>query len=514
MTADEAAAANHANRWPITICIMAATTMVVLDQTIANVALPHMQGSLSASQDQITWVLTSYIVASALALPMSGWLTERIGARTLLLGAVATFTVSSFLCGIAQNLPEIVIFRILQGASGAPLMPLSQAIVFDVHPPEKRAQSMTIWGLGTMAAPMLGPLVGGYLTENLSWNWVFFVNIPIGVACFVGLSTFLSQSTDTKKRPFDGMGYAFIICFIGGLQLMVDRGQTAGWFDSAEIWIYAAVAGFGLYFFIVHAMFAKNPFFHTRVLTNPALLTTAALGSVITAAMMSSTALQPLMVQGLLGYSVIQAGIVATPRGIGLLISMQAASFLLPKFGARVLMLAGMTITGISLIMMSAFSLQMDSTPLIITGFIQGLGGPLVFMPISMMALNSLAPDVRTEGATLFNLFRNLGSSLGIAIVGAIQVRDAGAARAHLVENLRPDNPNLAAAMPQAFQTQEGIAQLNAMATQQAAMVSYVSVFGLLGWVCLLCLPLVFFLKAPAMAPVSQKHEPAELMTE
>ena len=503
LSSDDAAAANRANRWPITICIMGATTMVVLDQTIANVALPHIQGGLSASQDQITWVLTSYIVASALALPMAGWLTARLGARRLLLISVALFTISSALCGFAQNLPEIVIFRVIQGATGASLMPLSQSLMYDIHPPEQRAQSMAVWGMGIMAAPMLGPVLGGWLTENWSWRWVFFINVPIGIASILGLLAFLSQPNNNERRPFDGLGYGFIICFIGGLQLVLDRGQSAGWLDSREIWTEIIICGLGLYLFTIHSLTAKHPFFHPAVMGNTRLLTTAFLGSVITAAMMSATALQPIMVQRLLGYSVLQAGLIAAPRGVGMLIGMQMANILVQRVDARILMVIGIISTAISMLMMSQFSLQMDAGPLIITGIIGGLGGPLVFMPVSLLALGALGPESRTEGATLFNLFRNLGSSLGIAIVAAMQVRDAQAARDRLAEHITPDNPIIGAYMPQALQTAEGIARLRGMAAQQAEMISYVSIFGLLGIICALCTPLIFFMKpsAPPTGP-------------
>ena len=501
LSSADSAAANRANRWPITICIMGATTMVVLDQTIANVALPHIQGGLSASQDQITWVLTSYIVASALALPMAGWLTTTFGARRLLLTSVALFTIASALCGVAQNLPEIVLFRVIQGASGAALMPLSQSLMYDIHPPEQRAQSMAMWGMGIMAAPMLGPVLGGWLTENWSWRWVFFINVPIGIACIFGLITFLSQSGDREKRPFDGLGYGFIICAIGGLQLVLDRGQSAGWFDSPEIWAEVIICGLGVFLFMVHTITAKHPFFHPSVMGNTRLLTTAFLGSVITAAMMSATALQPIMVQRLLGYSVLQAGLIAAPRGVGMLVGMQLANVLVQKIDARILMVIGIVSTAVSMLMMSHFSLQMDAGPLIITGIIGGLGGPLVFMPVSLLALGALAPESRTEGATLFNLFRNLGSSLGIAIVAAMQVREAQAARDRLSEHLTPDNPLVGAYMSQAFQSEGGIAQLRGLAAQQAEMISYIGVFALLGIVCLACAPLVIFMK-PSGAPV------------
>jgi DHA2 family multidrug resistance protein len=413
------------------------------------------------------------------------------------------FTFSSALCGLAGNLPEIVLFRVLQGASGASLMPLSQSIMYDIHPPERRAQSMAVWGMGNMAAPMLGPVLGGWLTENWSWHWVFFVNIPVGIVCFIGLATFLSQSDSRERRPFDGVGYGFLVCFIGGIQLMLDRGQSVGWFDAPEIWTELIIAALGIYLFLVHALTSKNPFFHPSIMSNTSLLSTAFLGSVITATMMSATALQPLMVQRLLGYSVLQAGVIAAPRGIGLLIGMQAANLLLSaRVGARTLMSIGMLSSGVSLLMMSQFSLQMDAAPLVITGLIGGLGGPLVFMPVSLMALGALEPELRTEGATMFNLFRNLGSSLGIAVVSVLQVRDAQAARAQLLQHLRPDNPLVRAYMPGAFQSPGGVAQLNAMASQQAEMMAYIEVFALLGIVSIACMPLILLMKSSPLVPV------------
>src|SRR5580698_9012218 len=260
-----ASAQDVANRVPITVGLMLATVMNSLDSTIANVALPHMAGSVSASQDQITWVLTSYIIAAAIMTPLSDWLSTRIGRKQMFLFSIAGFTIASMLCGVANNLAEIVVFRLLQGLCGAALIPLSQAVVLDIYPPSQVGQVMAIWGAGAILGPIFGPVLGGWLTDNFSWRWVFFINLPIGIIAFAAVSVFMSKDRGGGARPFDFLGFGALTVFIGGMQLVLDRGPTVDWFSSSEIWIEALCAATGLYVFLVQTITAKNPFFDRKL---------------------------------------------------------------------------------------------------------------------------------------------------------------------------------------------------------------------------------------------------------
>ncbi|HQN51981.1 MAG TPA: DHA2 family efflux MFS transporter permease subunit, partial [Phenylobacterium sp.] len=291
-----------ANRVPITIAIMLATVMNSLDTTIANVALPHIQGSVSASQDQITWVLTSYIVAAAIMTPMSGWLADRVGRKRLYLISIAGFTIASMLCGVADSLVEIVGFRLLQGLFGAALIPIAQAILLDINPPEKHGQAMAIWGAGAILGPILGPAIGGWLTEQASWRWVFFINLPIGILAFAGVFLFISRDGGARAKPFDFLGYASLVGFIGGLQLMLDRGPGEDWFASPEIWTYLLVTIGSLWVFLVHTLTAAHPFFDRALARDRNFVTASIFGFFIGILLFSTVALLPPMMQGLMGY--------------------------------------------------------------------------------------------------------------------------------------------------------------------------------------------------------------------
>src|SRR5579883_3446073 len=312
-----ASAKDVANRVPITIALMLSTVMNSLDTTIANVALPHMAGSVSASQDQITWVLTSYIIAAAIMTPLSGWLSVRIGRKLTFLFSIAGFTLASMACGMAQSLAEIVVFRLLQGLCGAALIPLSQAVVLDIYPPSQVGQVMAIWGAGAILGPIFGPVLGGWLTDNYSWRWVFFINLPIGALAFTGVWLFMSGDRGQEARPFDFLGFGTLVVFIGGLQLMLDRGPTLDWFSSREIWIEAGCAIVGLWVFLAHTLTADHPFFDRSLALDRNFVTCNLFGFFIGLFLFSTMALLPPVMQGLMGYSVFHAGLVMMPRGLG-----------------------------------------------------------------------------------------------------------------------------------------------------------------------------------------------------
>ncbi|MEI9927111.1 MAG: DHA2 family efflux MFS transporter permease subunit [Sphingomonas sp.] len=396
---------------------MMATIMQILDTTIANVALPHMATQLGATADTITWVLTSYIVASAIAIPITGWLSDRFGSRNLFLIATVGFVVASAMCGAAQTLPEMVAFRVLQGISAAFLNPLSQTVMLDINPPERQAKAMSIWGMGIMVGPIMGPIIGGYLTDNFDWRWVFYVNLPVGVVCFAIL-WFLLPSRPIRKRPFDLFGFSLLSVGISALQLMLDRGQQQDWLSSTEIWIEMVVAAITLWMFTVHLFTGKRPMFERELWKDRNLVTAIFFMLIIGLVMMATMALLPPMLQSLYGYSVFQTGLLLMPRGFGVVVTMMVAAQLQQRgFDMRWTIGLGMAIAAVSLWQMSHWTLVMGSNAFIVSGLIQGLGLGLVFMPLNAMAFAGLPAHYRTEGASLMNLTRNVGASVGISIV-------------------------------------------------------------------------------------------------
>ncbi|WP_066796137.1 DHA2 family efflux MFS transporter permease subunit [Sphingomonas soli] len=489
-----------ANRGLLTFGVMLATIMQILDTTIANVALPHMTTQLGASADTITWVLTSYIVAVAIAIPITGWLSDTIGSRNLFLLSTIGFIIASALCGMAQNLEQMVIFRVLQGVSAAFMNPLSQTVMLDINPPERQAKAMAIWGMGIMVGPILGPVIGGWLTDNFNWRWVFFVNLPLGVIC-IAILWWLLPSRPIRKRRFDLFGFALLAIGIAALQLMLDRGQGEDWFGSIEIWIEMLVAGIALWMFVVHMATGKEPMFERALWRNGNLVTGLFFMIVIGVVMMATMALLPPMLQNLYGHSVFDTGLLLMPRGFGVVLTMAISAQLIQRgFDARIIVGLGMAIAAYSLWQMTHWSLEMGTWPIILSGFVQGLGMGLVFMPLNGMAFATLAPQQRTEGASLINLARNIGSSVGISLVTTILARSIQQSHAALVPNISAEtldtlDPNLAQMLGSTGQTV--LAMADAEINRQAAMIGYLNDFYAMAIVTALTVPLVFFLRKP-----------------
>jgi len=496
------------NKWAITVSIMLATIMNSLDTTIANVALPHIQGSVSASQDQVTWVLTSYIVAATIMTPMTGWLSGRIGRKQVFLVSIAGFTVASMLCGMAGSLAQIVGFRLMQGLFGAALIPLSQAVLLDIWPKEQHGQAMAIWGMGAILGPIMGPALGGWLTDNLTWRWVFYINLPIGVLAYLGVWTFISNNKHDLPRPFDFFGFGMLTVFIGAFQLMLDRGPTQDWFGSSEIWTEALVAGTALYLFTVHSLTAKHPFFDRALIRDRSFVVATVVGFFLGILLYSSMALLPSMLEGLMGYPVVTTGLVMMPRGLGAFVGMFAVGRLVGRIDSRVLVATGMILMGVSASMMSHFSLEMNATPLVVTAIIQGLGTSTVFVPLTTLAFASLNPIFRAEGSAVFTLVRNLGSSAGISIVEALQTNNVEVVHSDLVRHFAPGSQTLSL-LPQALNpaTTAGAAALNAEITRQSAMVAYIDDFRLMVIITVCAFPMLFLMKAPK-AQGAQKPDP------
>jgi DHA2 family multidrug resistance protein len=482
----------------ITGAVMAATVMNSLDSTIANVALPHMQGSVSASADQITWVLTSYIVAAAICTPLTGWLAGRFGRKRLMLFSIVGFTVASGLCGIATSLGELVGFRLLQGVFGAALVPMSQAILLDINPPERHGPAMSIWGMGAILGPIVGPALGGWLTDNYDWRWVFFINLPIGVAAFAGLWFFLSETKAVDRVKLDLFGFGMLALFIASLQLMLDRGQQLDWFSSLEICIEAVAAALFFYLFIVHIITARQPFINLTLFADRNFVSASVFGFFLGVLIFAVLALLPPMLEQLMGYPVVLTGLVTAPRGLGTLISMIVVGQLIKRVDPRILIGAGLGLAAWSTYDMSGFSLGMDERLIITSGFIQGIGTGLIFVPLSTVAFATLSPQLRNEGAAMFTLIRNIGSAIGISVLQFMTIRNASTVHARLVEGVRPDNPVIAQAMPDLdFSSVNSLAQMNGEITRQAAMVSYIDAFYALFVVTLAVAPLILLMRPP-----------------
>src|SRR3984885_13742687 len=362
---------------------MLASIMSSLDTTIANVALPRIKGSVSATQDQMAWVLTSYIVAAAIMTPLSGWLSGQIGRKRVFLYSVVGFTVASMLCGIAQSLPEIVLARLLQGLCGAALVPMSQAVLLDINPPAHHARAMAIWVMAVTVGPIIGPALGGWLTENYNWRWVFYINVPFGILSFVGILSAMSETVIRKSR-FDFFGFSALSIGIGALQLMLDRGQLRDWFSSREIWIEATIAGTALYLFIVHMLTTSKPaFVSPSLFKDRNFLTGNVFIFIVGAVLFATLALLPPLLQDLMNYPVVTTGLGTAPRGLGTLLGMIIIARLSKIIDVRMMIGFGFALTAFSAWQMSRFDLQMDSAPVVWSGFWQGLGTGFVYVPLA-----------------------------------------------------------------------------------------------------------------------------------
>jgi MFS transporter, DHA2 family, multidrug resistance protein len=488
-----------ANRGMITASIMLATIMQGVDNTIANVALPHIQGSLSAAQDQIAWVLTSYIVAVAIMTPLTGWLAGRLGIKYVFLISVAGFTLASALCGAATSLTQLVVFRLLQGACGAGLVPLSQSVLMQINPPERHGQAIAIWGIGVMLGPIFGPMLGGWLTEDYSWRWIFYINLPVGVIASIGILVFIRETRHTHREAFDFFGFVTLSIAVGALQMMLDRGELKDWFHSTEIWTEAAISGVAFYLFIVHTATASDrSFINLDLLKSPNFMAGTVLMFFVGGILSGTLALLPTMLQSLMNYPVFTTGLVTAPRGVGTMVAMFLVGRMINRVDNRLIILVGFLLTVVSLWQMTGFSLQMGMGPVIVSGLLQGFGLGFTFVPLNTLALSNLPRHILTQGTAMRSLMRNLGGSIGISILEALLVQNTQIVHSRLIENLRPDNPLAQAPMlpsPFSLTDPSGIAALNAEVTRQAAMVAYINDYALMMMIVLLLIPLLLLVR-------------------
>jgi MFS transporter, DHA2 family, multidrug resistance protein len=482
----------------ITVSVMAASVMNSLDSTIANVALPHIQGSISASADEISWVLTSYIIAAAIFTPLTGWFAGRFGRKRLMMYSIVGFTIASGLCGFAGNLGEIVGFRLLQGCFGAALIPMSQAILLDINPPEQHGPAMSIWSMGAVLGPIIGPALGGWLTDNLSWRWVFFINLPIGALSFLGLSIFLSETKAATRTRLDLFGFGLLGIAIGSLQLMLDRGESKGWFGSTEICLEGASALFFAVLFVIHTLTARRPFIDLGLFADRNFTLGSVFGFFLGVLIFSVLALLPPLLEGLMNYPVVFTGLVTAPRGVGSFLSMLISGRLVKYVDARLLILLGFLLGGFSMFSMSHFSLGMDSSLVLSSGFLQGMSTGMIFVPLSTITFATLNPKYRNEGTAMFTLIRNIGSAIGISVLEAMTIRNTAIVHSRLVEGVRPDNPVLAQrASGFDFDLPAQVARMNAEITRQASMVAYIDSFWFLFIVMVAATPMLLFMRGP-----------------
>ena len=486
------------HRGLITASIMLATVMQALDTTIANVALPHMQGALSATLDQVGWVLTSYIIAAAIMTPPTGFLAARFGRKRVFLAAVSGFTIASMLCGAATSLNEMVVFRLLQGAFGAGLVPLSQAVLLDTYPRERHASAMAMWGVGVMVGPILGPTLGGYLTEAYNWRWVFYINLPFGLLALLGILSFVPETERDRGRPLDWFGFTLLSLAIGALQLMLDRGQSQDWFTSGEIITESVLSALFLYLFVVHMLTHRRPFLEPGLFKDRNFAIGLVFIFVVGIILLATLALLPPFLQNLMGYPVVTTGFVLAPRGVGTMIAMLLVGRLSDKVDPRLMILAGLGLTAVSLWEMSQFTLQVDTWSIVRTGVTQGLGLGFIFVPLSTITFATLRPQWRNEGTAMFSLMRNIGSSIGISVMVTLLARNTQANHALLSDQLTPFNNALqAAGHAWAPDTLAGVLALNSEVTRQAAAIAYLSDFRMMMWVTLLAIPLLTLLRKP-----------------
>ena len=483
------------SRWLLGTATVLATMLYAIDSTIVNVALPHIQGSLQATQDQAAWIVTSYIVISAIATPLAGWLGTRYGLRAVLGTCIAGFTVVSMLCGIATDLTEMVVFRAVQGAFGAALVPLSQVVLLREFPRAQHGRVMALWGMGVMVGPVIGPTLGGWLTDAFSWRWAFYINAPIGVVAWLWLMAALPKGGSDARRPFDLTGFVVLSLALGLFQLMLDRGETRDWFESTEIVAYAVTSALALYMFIVHSLTARHPFVDIHLFKDRNFTVSLVVMFVIGITVISPSVLLPSFLQQLKGYTPTEAGTLMAARGAASIVAMLVGARLTSLLGPRPTMTIGIGAAALSLWMMGSFSVDTPAAAVVVTGVIQGMGTPLTFMPLTLVGYSTLPDRARTEAGVLLTLLRNVGAAVGVSVTVALLARSAQVNQSYLAEHFTPyatDRWLAAGATPGAnLATGALVGEIG----RQAAAIAYANDFYLLAACTLLTLPLVVALR-------------------
>ncbi|HEY0306736.1 MAG TPA: DHA2 family efflux MFS transporter permease subunit [Acidobacteriaceae bacterium] len=501
----------EANPWMIAASVMLATFMVVLDSSVANVALPHIAGNLSASTDESTWVLTSYLVSNAIMLPTAGWITRRIGRKRLLMISILVFTCASLLCGVAVNMPMLILARILQGVGGGGMQPLAQAILLESFPPRQHGTAMAVYGAGIVVAPVIGPTLGGWITDSYSWRWIFYINLPVGLLALFMVNLYIEDPPYIRqalRSAIDYLGFGFMAVWLGTLQLLLDKGQEADWFSAPWIRWLTAASVIALIGFLMRELTTPAPIVQLRILRDRNF----SVGTLITAiygfTLYGMTAMLPLFLQTLMGYPALYSGLAVSPRGIGSIVSMLVVGRLVNYVDGRLLLACGFGILGYSTFLLSHINLDISITSIILPNLLNGFAGGFIFVPLTTMAMGGLRKEEIGNAAGIYNLMRNIGGSVGIATVTTLQVRGSQAHQNYLVQNVIGSRPAVEAAL-QALQAKfyaagASVSSAHRMALQslygsiqqQAALLSYADDFQLLALLSLLCLlPLLLFRK-------------------
>ncbi len=491
---DTPATYNVRHRAMITASAIGATLLQSLDQTIANVALPYMQGSFSASYDEITWVLTSYITAAAIMTAPVGWMSTRFGRKPLYIVCIIGFTIASMLCGAAQSLAQIVGFRLLQGMFSAALVPLSQTTLLDIYPTERRGFAMAIWGMGVMIGPIMGPTLGGYLTDHYDWRWVFYINLPFGLLAASGLLFFLPNIRGTSFSRFDWLGFVVLSAGIGALQLMLDRGQDLDWFSAREIVVEATCASLGFYLFTVHMFSARRPLIHPAMFADVnfllSLVTMFAVGTLL----VSSLVLMTPWLQVLSNFPVLTAGLIMAPRGIGNFTTIMISGHLVNRLDPRILVALGLLLMCASFYVMTGWTPDVSQRTIVLTIMLQGAGLGLAFTPLQILAFATLNSSLRTEGASLLALLRNIGAAIGVSVTSTVLARNTQALHEVIGASATPFNRALEAIGAFNPATHHGVAMLDRIVSRQAEIIAYVN-----DYVLLICTTLPALLLLPLM---------------
>lgn len=511
----------HVNPWLIAVSVMFATFMEVLDTTVVNVSLPHIAGSLSVSIDEATWALTSYLVANAIILPMTGWLASRFGRKRLLMLSVVGFTAASFLCGLAPTLGLLILFRIIQGATGGALQPLSQAVLLEAFPPQDRGKAMGFWALGIVVAPIMGPVLGGWLTDNYSWRWVFYINIPVGIASIVMTKLYIFDPSylRAETRRIDYWGIGMLAVGIGALQIVLDKGQEEDWFASSLITTLSIVSAVTLIALIVHLLRTEEPVVDLRVFKARSYAVGVFLMTIVGFVLYGSMVLLPIMLQTLLAYPPLQAGIAMAPRGIGSFFMMPITGLMTGRFDPRKLLTVGLLVGGLTLFWLGRLNLQAGYWDIFWPQLIQGVGMSLLFVPLTTVSMDPIPREKMGNATSLFNLMRNIGGSVGIATTGTMLARHSQATTVTLGANVTPYDPAsqaMLAQMQAAFMAagadattaaSRAYAALAGMVRRQATMVSFVGIFELMAIMFVSLVPLVLLMRRPTHgAPPGAAH--------
>jgi len=501
----------HINPWIIAVAVMLSTFMEVLDTTVVNVSLPHIAGSLSATVEEATWTLTSYLVANAIILPLTGWLSNFFGRKRMLMFSVTGFTIASFLCGLAPSLPFLVVCRIVQGACGGGLQPISQAILLESFPPEDRGKAMGFWGLGIVVAPMLGPVLGGWLTDSYSWRWVFYINVPIGIVSILMTSLFIFDPSYIRRasQKIDYWGIGMLAVGIATLQIVLDKGQEKDWFGTDWITVLAVISGVVLVVFLFYELRTKDPVVNLRVFTNRTYSTGVFLMSLLGVGLYGTTVLIPLILQTLLGYPAIRAGLAMAPRGLGSFIAMPVVGMIMTKFDPRKMLTLGMVVCGLTLFQISRLNLNAGFWDFCWPQFFMGLSLGLIFVPLTTISMAPIRKENMGNATSLFNLVRNLGGSIGISAVSTMQTRFQQRNINQLGAHVTPYNTsarNMMNSLQGAFVSRgsdiataahQARAAMFGMVERQASMLAYNSIFLILAGLFLLMLPFIFLMRRP-----------------